>query len=274
MLIVAIAAAVAWSLVEPYTLQVVQSEFTSPQVPPAFDGARIVYLTDVHAGPYLSRARVIAALDRVATLDPDAILMGGDFVGGWSHAARWFYPEAARLSAPLGVYTILGNHDIWEGRAEATAGLAASRITLLNNSSARLTRDGQTIVVAGVEDVAGAPNFSATAAGIRDDEFAVLLSHSPDPLVEMLPTAPRTFDLALSGHIHGGQLTVFGLWAPFTNSRYGNRYRTGWHTIGDTAMLVSNGIGTVVAPVRLGAPPQIHVITLRRGPSQLRPSSR
>ena len=273
-LLVAMAAALAWSLVEPRTLQVVENEISSPDVAPAFDGARIVYLCDVHAGRSTSRARVAQVVDRVMELNPDVILLGGDNVGDWVDGAEKFYPEAARLSAPLGVFAVLGNHDIWEGVDEATAGFAGSGIKLLDNSSARLTRDGQTIVVAGIDDLEGSPDFSAASAGIRDNEFAVLISHSPDPLVDMLPTAPKTFDLALSGHTHGGQLTVFGLWAPMVNSRFGNRYRTGWHTIADTPTLVSSGIGMVVLPLRFGAPPQLHVITLRRDRSQLRPASR
>ena len=262
----ATAAVVAWSLVEPHTLHVVESEVSSPDLPPAFDGVRVVYLTDIHAGRSTSRARVAEVVDRVIALKPDLILLGGDYVGGWVDGAEKFYPEAARLSAPLGVFGVLGNHDIWEGSTEASAGLASAGIELLDNTSALLTRDGETIVVAGIDDVDGTPDFPAAAAGIRKDQFAILLSHGPDPLVDLLPTAPDTFDLALSGHTHGGQLTLFGLWAPMVNSRFGNRYRTGWSRIADTPMLVSNGIGMVIIPARFGAPPQIHVITLRRGP--------
>ena len=255
---------VAWSLVEARTLRVVNSEVSSPDVPPTFDGLRIVYLSDVHAGIWTSQARVAQIVDLTMALKPDLILLGGDNVGGRVNGADKYYPEAARLSAPLGVFTVLGNHDIWEGRGDATSRTSGAGIKLLENSSAKVTRSGETIIVAGVDDIAGNPVVADAAKGIGDDEFAILLSHGPDPLVEQLPASAGTFDLALTGHTHAGQLTVFGLWAPLVNSRYGNRYRTGWKTIAGTPTLVTNGIGTVMLPMRLGAPPQMHTITLRR----------
>ena len=260
-----IAIAVAWSIVEARSLRVVESEISSPDLPPAFDGARIVYLSDVHAGLYTSRRDVANLVDRVNALEPDAILLGGDNVGGMVHGAEKYYPEAARFAAPLGVFAVLGNHDIWEGRDEAVARTADAGISLLVNSSATLNRAGETLVVTGISDAEGAPDVAAATAGVAADEFAILLSHGPDPLGEQLPAAEGLVDLALAGHTHGGQLTAFGRWAPLTNSRYGNRYLTGWKTIADTPTLITNGVGMVMLPMRLGAPPQMHVVTLRRG---------
>jgi predicted MPP superfamily phosphohydrolase len=256
-----------WSLVEARSLRVVESEVTSPDLPRSFDGVRVVYLSDVHAGLYTSRTQVARIVDRANALRPDLILLGGDNVGGRAKGADKYYPEATRFSAPLGVFTVLGNHDIWEGRAEATSRTAEAGIELLDNSSARVTRGGDAIVVAGIDDREGAPVVSKAAEGIGADEFAILLSHGPDPLAEQLPDFGGIFDLALAGHTHGGQLTVFGLWAPLTNSQYGNDYLSGWKTIAGTPTRVSNGVGTVMLPMRLGAPPQMHIITLRRGAS-------
>jgi predicted MPP superfamily phosphohydrolase len=261
----ALVVVLAWSLVEARTLRVVEGEVTSPDLPAAFDGLRVVYLSDIHAGLFSSRARVAKVVDRVNALEPDLILLGGDNVGGKARGADKYYPEAARFSAPLGVFAVLGNHDVWEGRDEATARTSESGIELLDNSSARVTRGGNAIVVAGIDDTEGDPAVSEAATGIGADEFAILLSHGPDPLADQLPASTGIFDLALTGHAHGGQLTGFGLWAPLSNSRYGNEFLTGWKTIADTPMLVSNGVGTVMLPMRLGAPPQLHVITLRTG---------
>jgi uncharacterized protein len=127
-----------------------------------------------------------------------------------------------------------------------------------------VTRGGNGIVIAGIDDREGSPVVSKAAEGITTDDFAILLSHGPDPLAEQLPGSGGVFDLALAGHTHGGQLTAFGLWAPLSNSTYGNEYLSGWKTIASTPTLVSNGVGTVMLPMRLGAPPQMHVITLRR----------
>jgi uncharacterized protein len=266
LVLIALATTVAWALVEPRTVTVVEDEFSSPDLPEAFDGTRVVYMSDIHAGPFTSPTRASSLLGRVQSLKPDVILLGGDNVGGRVDAGAWFYPIAAsRLSAPLGVYEVIGNHDVAEAPSKAIAGMRTAGIQLLNNTSLRLTRGGKTIVLAGIDDESRSPDLAAAASGIREDEFAILLSHGPDPLVQALPGLTKTFDLALVGHTHGGQVTAFGVWAPFVNSAYGNQYRTGWHKIAETPLLVSNGIGMVDLPLRLGAPPQIHLITLRRG---------
>jgi predicted MPP superfamily phosphohydrolase len=254
-----------WMVAEPYTLFVVHNTVSSPDVPMAFDGTRIVFLADIHAGPNFSAARVGRVIDRAMALKPDLIVLGGDYVGGGTNGASMFYPQAGRLRAPLGVFAVLGNHDAWEGTDEALAGLAADNIRVLDNTSTAIVRGGATIRVAGVEDWGtGRPDLVEAGSSVRPGEFALLLSHNPDALGQQLPESPGTFDLALAGHTHAGQVTFFGLWAPLVPSIYGNRYRCGWHDIAGTPTLVTNGIGTVGLPLRFFAPPEIHVITLRR----------
>jgi predicted MPP superfamily phosphohydrolase len=94
-----------------------------------------------------------------------------------------------------------------------------------------------------------------------------LVSHAPDYLATALPAAKGTFDLALSGHTHGGQVTLFGLWAPILPSRYGQRYSRGWLTEEGVPVLVTRGVATVGPPLRFFARPQLHVIELKRGPA-------
>ena len=257
-----------WMLLEPHTLFVVNNTVSSPDVPAAFDGTRIVFLADIHAGPNFSAARVKRVIDRVMSLKPDLIVLGGDYVGGGTDGASLFYPQAGRLKAPLGVFAVLGNHDAWEGTAEARVGLAADHIRLLDNTSTVVARGAASIRLAGVEDWGtGNPDVAEAGAGVTARDFAVLVSHNPDTLAQQLPESPGLFDLAFAAHTHGGQVTLFGLTAPLVPSLYGNRYRTGWHDIAGTPTLVTDGIGTVGLPLRFFAPPQIHVITLRRAPA-------
>ena len=252
-------------LVEPQTLWVVRDTVSSPDIPAAFDGTRIAFIADVHAGHLVSPAHVDRILNAVIAQKADIIVLGGDYVEDRREGADIFYPAAARLKAPLGVYAVLGNHDSFDfGTATAIAGLAADDIRLLDNTSTVLTKGGASIRIAGIEDWGTAhADTAAAATGIKPGEFAVLVSHNPDALVSQLPGSPGIFDLALAGHTHGGQVTLFGLWAPFVPSAYGNRYRTGWHDIAGTPTLVTNGTGTAWLPPRFFAPPQVHVLTLR-----------
>ena len=266
-LTVLVGAFFAWSFIEPRLVRVSEVTLISPQLPPEFDGTRVLYLADVHAGPYFSRRRVAKLVDQWMDLKPDLILVGGDNVGGRRGGAAKFYPEARRLRAPLGVYGVLGNHDYWEGEQIARAEMSAAGIRVIDNASVPVRRRGEEIRIGGVEDLwEGRPNVAKAAEGVSSSEFALLLTHNPDVLAEGLPSTPRAWDVALTGHMHAGQITFFGLWAPIVPSMYGQRYRNGWVEENGTLILITNGIGEVTLPVRFFAPPEANLITLRRGP--------
>jgi len=188
-------------------------------------------------------------------------------VGGRAGGGRFCYDEIRRLEAPLGIYAVLGNHDYWEGVGQAKEGLRRAQIKLLLNENVVVEREGQSIRIAGVDDAwIGDADATASAQGIGADEFAIFVSHTPDYLPEALPSTRGTFDLALSGHTHGGQLTVFGLMAPLVPSKYGQRYRGGWLEEEGAHVLVTRGVGNVTLPVRFFDRPEVNVIELRRGP--------
>lgn len=263
---------VVWSLVEARLVFVDESIVSSPDLPADLDGTRIAFASDIHAGSLLGQARMQATLDQLQALDGDLIILGGDFGGGGRYGYEWFYPAAARLHAPLGVYAVLGNHEGGGGRARAIGDLQRAGITLLLNDNLRVSEGGAGLRLAGLDDhITGTPDIDSAAEGISPSEFAILLSHNADALPEGLPRVPGAFDLALSGHNHGGQITVFGLWAPVLPSQYGQRFRGGWQQIDGVPLLVSRGAGVFVVPMRFFAPAQIHVITLRRGPASVKP---
>jgi len=252
---------VAYAAVRTQDFTVTTDELASPDVPEEFDGARVVFLADIHTGPFFSRERTAELVEAVNALEPDVIVLGGDYVGGRIGAAPDFYAEAARLEAPLGVYAVLGNHDVWEGADEARAGLAEAGIELLDNGSAALELDGASIRLAGVQDLyTGEPDVETTGEGIEADDFAILVSHNPDVFPSGIDVTPDTWDLALAGHTHGGQITL-GEVKPVVTSMYGDRFSGGWTTEKDTPILVTRGVGTVTVPVRIGASPEVHVIT-------------
>jgi len=263
-------AASAYGYAETYHVEVKDYSFADPDVPAAFAGTRIVLVTDIHRGPFLSQERVRSLVDRVNALEPDMVVLGGDYVYKDTGYAESCFTELARLRAPLGVFAVLGNHDYGAhederpGPADVIAAAADTGITLLRDAGVWVEEEGQRIRVGGVSDYdEGAPRLTPIIEGTREEDLVLLVSHNPD-FAERLPAG--TVDLVLSGHTHGGQVTFFGLWAPYIPSEYGQKYRTGVVTNDVTTVMVSNGIGTsTVPPVRLFARPQIVVITLQSG---------
>jgi hypothetical protein len=135
-------------------------------------------------------------------------------------------------------------------------------IEWINNRAVWVERAGQRIKVGGVGDLwEGSQDLTATIEDVTEDDFVVLVSHHPD-YVETINT--RKVDLAFAGHTHGGQVTLFGLWAPFVPSAYGQKYRSGVVETGLTTVIVSNGIGTIPPPVRFFARPEIVLVHLNR----------
>lgn len=266
------AALVGWSLVEARLLFVDRAIISSPDLPEEFDGARVVFLTDIHAGSMLGPGHVARMVDRVNQLEPDLVLIGGDYADGGAGGEAIVYPQLARIRAPLGKMAVFGNHEapcpLPPGECEDRPGLQKAGVLLLENERARIRRGAGSIIVAGVGDfTAGETDIRAAASDVSPASFAILLSHNPDALPEGLPEVPGAFDLALTGHTHGGQITLFGLYAPVVPSQYGQRFRGGWSTVEGVPTLVSRGVGVFVVPMRFFAPPQIHLLELRRGPA-------
>jgi predicted MPP superfamily phosphohydrolase len=261
----------AYGFAETYRLEVKEYTFTSADLPKEFDGTRVVFVTDIHRGVFLSQERVADLVDRVNALQPDLIVLGGDYVYRNVDYESSCFAELERLRAPLGRFAMAGNHDYGEYdddestldpliRAASSAG-----ITLLRNAGAWIDKNGGRIRIGGVGDYTeDNPRLAPALGDARPEDFVLLVSHNPD-FSESLP--PGAVDLMLSGHTHGGQVTVFGQWAPYVPSSYGQKYRTGMVSNSATTVIISNGVGTsTIPPIRLLARPQIVVVTLRSSP--------
>ncbi len=244
---------------------------TLPNLPPAFDGYRIAHLTDLHFGPAIAYATVMRGIQKAMALAPDLIVLTGDYVTNWVDDR--LLPDALkRLHAPDGVWAVLGNHDHWTDADAVRRILAGSGVCELCNRHARIERGGESIFVAGVDDVwVGQPDLQGALAGIRADAVTVLLAHEPD----YADTAAATgrVSLQLSGHSHGGSLRIPGLnWAVFSRFlRYAQKYPYGLYrirdherdAIGDMWLYTSAGIGRGRLP-RVNALPDVTEITLMR----------
>jgi uncharacterized protein len=251
-----------YAFIEPYWLQNMIYVIASRDVPPSFHNAKILLITDIHHGPYFSISRVRSLVSRVNAENPDIILLGGDYV---HRSPKYIIPcfnELKNLRAPLGVYGVLGNHDHWENGELTKKMMDESGIIRIDNKASWIIREGEKIKIGGVGDYReDTQDLAPALEGVGKGDFVILLSHNPD-YAEAFDS--DKIDLLLSGHTHGGQVTLAGLWAPIVNSKYGQKYRTGLIKRGNTNMIVSNGVGTITPPVRLFARPQIVTIILKR----------
>lgn len=248
-------------------LDLVETEYASAALPAAFSGLRIVYLSDIHYGPYFKESRVRALAERVNALEPDVILLGGDY-GEDAEGAIAFFQLHPGFKAKMLVAAVMGNHDRTPPESNLRKlmdAMEADGVMPLVNDAIWLQKDSATLALGATDDVYnGHPYLDKVAERCAGADFCIFLPHSPDilPQTYTLPGGPF-YQLALCGHTHGGQIALFGH-AVKSSSDYGDRYRSGWYHENGVDILVSNGVGTSWLPVRLGARPQIHLITLKR----------
>jgi predicted MPP superfamily phosphohydrolase len=249
------------AFIEPYYIEVKEVSMASSDMPGSFDGKRIVFVSDIHNGEYFSRERVADLVSRINSLKPDIIILGGDYASSGSHNTSVCFEELKKLQAPLGKYGVLGNHDYWEGGQEALRDMNGAGITSLNNKGLWIYQNGERIRLGGVSDLwHGAPDPIPTIIEANLSDYVLLVSHNPD-YAEELETG--FVDMVLSGHTHGGQITFFGLFAPYLSSDYGQKYRGGFAQTAYTTVYVTRGIGMTFLPVRFFARPEITVFTLK-----------
>jgi predicted MPP superfamily phosphohydrolase len=259
--------------IEPLSLRVTRYGLNPPSWP-AGRRLSLTVIADLHAGgPNMGLERVRQVVDLANAQNSDLMVLLGDFVATHRFVtevvpnAAWS-AELARLRAPLGVYTILGNHDWWHGLPGVRGALAAAGIPVLENDAVKLGRAGEKFWLAGIGDqlayplgrgrFRGVDDLPGTLARLTDDDPAILLVHEPD----IFPHVPDRFALTLAGHTHGGQVRVPFLWPYWVPSRYGTRFAYGHVVERDRHMIVSGGLGTSSVPMRLGVPPEVLRIDL------------
>ena len=251
-------------------LYLVENGVTSAKLPRALHGLKIAYASDVHFGALLDEKRVIDLAERLNALEADIILLGGDYGEDAAHTLE-FFRLLPPLKAKMAVCGVIGNHDRAEATAEELiAAMEACGITPLVNSTISLEIDGKKLCICATDDLYhGDPAFAEVQEQVQGADYVIFAPHAPDALQAAREEGVSGFyDLALCGHTHGGQVSIFGF-APYTSSlygmRYGNLYLSGEiEEEDDVRIIISNGVGTTWMPVRMGAPPQYHLITLRR----------
>jgi uncharacterized protein len=229
-------------------------------LPAAFDGLRVAFLTDLHHGPYTDLTFITSVVRGTLALNPDLILLGGDYCLRDGKYIRPVFEVLKSLSAPLGVYGVLGNHDYTHGEAETHREMRRAGIEELTNDGVWLRRGSERLRLAGVDDLWwGKPDAGAAVGEATTDDAVLLLSHNPD-YCETLRD-PRV-GLVLSGHTHGGQVRVPGMRNPFIPSKYGEKYSHGLVDAPACRVYVSRGLGATGLPVRYNCPPELTLVTL------------
>lgn len=251
---------------EPRRLVLNQVPIELERWPAELEGLRVAVLADLHIGaPHmdLDRLRDIVAVTN--GLKPDLILLGGDYgidgvIGGRFVPPDRIAPVLAGLRSPLGVFGVLGNHDRWHGKLDASlAAFAKSGPRLLEDDAVRLTRGGSAFWLVGLRDAwTTQPDVIGTLRKLGDDAPALALTHSPD----VFPELPDRVALTVAAHTHCGQVTLPLLGRPVIPSRFGQRFACGLVREGDKQIYVVPGIGTSIIPVRFNTPPEITVLRL------------
>ena len=255
--------------------------FTPPRWTPGLK-LRVAALSDPHLiNPHMPVSHWQHIIAMTNELQPDLIVLLGDYITSYPYRTSLVsFDEVARaaqkLTAPLGTFAVMGNHDWWEDLAiQKTRGpqaaaqkiFEAAGIPVLQNRAIRLTKnqnpfwlsgtDSMIAIRTGFRKFESRADITATLAQVTDDAPIIHLAHEPDLFVDI----PDRISVTLSGHTHGGQIQVFG-YAPYVPSNYGQRFLAG-HIIEDNRhLIVSRGLGCSGLPMRFGSPPEIVLLDL------------
>jgi predicted MPP superfamily phosphohydrolase len=226
------------------------------------DGLRIVQLTDLHHSLFTPLEEIQRAVHLANHLRPDLVALTGDYVT-LARDNIWPLAQAlGKLRARLGIFAVLGNHDFQVDPDEVTRALRAQRIRVLRNSHYPLRSRSATLWVVGIDDLWWqADDLDAALRSVPARDAKILLCHNP---LGVRRASEQGVDLVLSGHTHGGQVRLPVVGSVYGRSKLGERFIEGWNRLNGTQIYVSRGIGKVLVPLRVGCPPEIACLRLRR----------
>ena len=222
---------------------------------------RVVQLTDIHAGVYMTRAEMRRYADQVAALEPDLFVLTGDYISNSMEFLPECVEEMARVRARYGTFATMGNHERWYGQqSDILAMFRQHRITFLLNAHRVIQTEQGSLAVAGIDDLrSGYPDLAGALQGLDSTIPTILLSHRP----EIFPlAASHGVPLTLSGHYHGGQIKLGLPGLNLSLAHLLTPYPEGLYRIKDSHLYVSRGIGTTFTPIRLNARPEVTLLRL------------
>ncbi|MBR4710521.1 MAG: metallophosphoesterase family protein [Clostridia bacterium] len=261
--------------IEPYWLQVDRHDLVCGDLQEDVRQLRVVYLSDIHQGafPWFSKARVEGLVNQIKKLNPDIVILGGDYSSDPESAIR-FFEDLPKFSATYGVYAVPGENDRDPDGAfleDLRKAMKNKGITLLDNKVERVMGVQSNTYVIGIDDyLNGHPAISTVSRQVKSSDFVILACHNPAIIGDLSRSAlsadgrSNWFDLALFGHTHGGQLPGNMNLLGIADEVEQASHREGWiEESRGTPMLISRGIGTTVLPIRILCRPQLHLIVIR-----------
>ena len=237
--------------------------FVSEDLPSAFDGFRIVFATDFHYESRFNRKRLPALVEAVRSVSPDVLLLGGDYRGREGGDVGELFRALEKVDAPFGTYAVMGNHERGENDSLVRVAMKETGVKLLEHVADTITRNGERIIVVGIRNPFDlSRNGVSPTLSLKPEDFVIMITHTPD-YVEDVDISNT--DLALAGHTHGGQVSLFNRWSPAKFSKYVNRFLTGMkHNSAGIPVIISNGIGTSRKNIRLFTPSEIVLVILEK----------
>ncbi len=262
-----------------YRYQLRRIQLAFEKLPASFKGLKIVHISDIHSGSFTDKHAVQKGVDMILLEEPDLILFTGDLVNDRSTEMDNFMDVFSRVKAPMGVYSILGNHDYgdytqWNSREEKYANLERLKKVhadlgwrLMLDESTQLEKNGERISLIGVQNISGKSftsygNLQKAYEGVDASHFKILMSHDPSHWDAEVRKSYTDIDLMLSGHTHGFQ---FGVeipgfrWSPV---QYMYKQWAGHYVAGGQQLYINRGFGFIGYPGRVGILPEITVIEL------------
>ena len=258
---------VGWAFfVEPNRLVVRKETIELDRWPSELSGLKIAVLSDLHVGSaFIDDAKVRTIVERTNQLQPDLIVILGDYITGNGRTSHRVEPEVFApllkdFHAPLGVYSVLGNHDWWYNGRKVRRALEANGIKVLENEVGSVDVRGTRLWLVGLADLWTQPQaINETLASVPDGAPVIALTHNPD----IFPQVPSRVNLLLAGHTHGGQVRFPLIGSVVQSSKYGERYESGHVVENGHDLFVTTGIGTSIVPVRFGVPPEIVLLVVK-----------
>ncbi|PWU04713.1 MAG: hypothetical protein C5B51_16290 [Terriglobia bacterium] len=253
------------ALVQRTNFQIKEVDLALAGLPTGLDGIRILHLSDIHLGAFLSEAELARVIDAACELRPHIAFATGDFISTFGDPLEACIRQLARVKADAGTFGCLGNHERYARAESDTVALAArAGIPILRGEARRLQFGNAFLNIAGV-DYQPLFHKEAYLAGagslVYPGALNLLLSHNPDVFAV---AAKQGYDLMLAGHTHGGQVAVEILDQAINPARFFTPYVSGLYRLDRAAAYVTRGIGTIGIPARIGAPPEITLLRLRK----------
>jgi predicted MPP superfamily phosphohydrolase len=228
---------------------------------PSLEGFTIAQLSDFHLVPYTTPELIKESVAISNGLNPDLVVLTGDYVWRELDAVFELTPILAGLDAKHGVFSIMGNHDYWTDVTVIKAAFDEAGLPYLINEGLPISEGKGSFYLAGLDDGwSGEPDLAATLAGSPEKEPVVLLIHEPD-LADDYALNPR-ISVQLSGHSHGGQIRFPRLGGALILPYLGRKYDYRLYQVGDMWLYTNPGIGVTNEPLRVNCPPEVTLFTL------------